>query len=54
MRAGSSWTETDLVFTTKRGGGYIHPANVSQSLRCDLAKAGLPRMRFHDHTSGIL
>ena len=47
MRAGADWTETGLIFTSKRG-GYIHPTNLSQYLRRDLEKAGLPPIRFHD------
>jgi integrase len=47
MRAGADWTETGLIFTSKRG-GYIHPTNVSQYLRRDLEKAGLLPIRFHD------
>lgn len=47
VHAGSGWEDRNLVFTSKTG-RYIHPANVSQYLRRDLAKAGLPEVRFHD------
>lgn len=57
LRAGSEWrNEWGLVFTTVLG-TPIHPANlVHYSFYRLLAKAGLPRIRFHDlrHTCATL
>ncbi len=45
--AGPSWQDRDLVFCTATG-NYIHPGNLIRTFRQVLAKASLPRIRFHD------
>ncbi len=49
----SAWDDRGLVFTTDVG-GPLHPTNMTtRSFRPLLARAGLPRIRFHDlrHTA---
>jgi integrase len=53
--AGARWTETHLVFTTKKG-TPLHSSDVVASFHKALAAAGLKRRRFHDlrHTCATL
>ncbi|MEU4212719.1 site-specific integrase [Streptomyces sp. NPDC026206] len=51
IKAGDSWQETDLVFTT-RTGRPIEGSNVLRSFYRLTAKAGLPRIRVHDARHG--
>jgi integrase len=53
--AGPSWTETGLVFTTRRG-TPIHPRNDYRAFVALLSAAGLRRVRLHDlrHTTASL
>jgi integrase len=56
LRTGNQWSDQDLVFTTAAGG----PIDASHLLRGRfhplLARAGLPKVRFHDlrHTAATL
>ncbi len=45
--AGSSWTESGLVFTTKFG-NPIEPRNVNRMFHVLCKKAGVPEVRVHD------
>jgi integrase len=47
LRAGERWEDHDLIFPT-RYGTPMHPENLSRSLHGLLARASLPRQRFHD------
>ncbi|GGP55474.1 site-specific integrase [Streptomyces abikoensis] len=51
VKAGSSWHETDLVFTT-RTGRPIEGSNVLRSFYRLTDRAGLPRIRVHDARHG--
>jgi integrase len=53
--AGTRWREHDLVFATTLG-TPMHPRNLVRHYHRALAKAGLPRKRFHDlrHTCASL
>lgn len=55
LAAGELWDDHDLVFSGRRG-GFLHAADVYDSFRRLLEKAGLPRVRFHDlrHTAATL
>ncbi|MFI0410247.1 tyrosine-type recombinase/integrase [Actinomadura sp. 3N508] len=46
-RAGDSWLETGLVFTT-RNGGPIEPRNLSRAFERISERANLRRIRLHD------
>jgi integrase len=60
LKAGASWTESGLVFTTytpaltdrkgrqRKPGAPLHPRNVLRTLHRLLDGAQLPRRRFHD------
>jgi integrase len=50
--AAEAWDEWNLVFTTTRG-RPLHGTDVTHAFQAHLAKAGLPRKRFHDlrHTA---
>ena len=45
--AGSRWTDSGHVFTTLHGTPY-HAATITRAFQAALARAGLPRCRFHD------
>jgi len=47
LAAGSEWHETDLVFCTPLG-RPLDASNVTHAFQKHLARAGLPRQRFHD------
>lgn len=47
IAAGSTWIDSDLVFTTRQG-RPLSARNVLRTLHHDLERAGLPRQRFHD------
>jgi integrase len=47
LAAGRRWRDGGFVFTTGAG-APLDSRNVTQSLQVSLAKAGLPRQRFHD------
>ena len=47
LRAGEKWYEQGLVFCN-RYGRYLLPEVVLDQLHALLAKASLPKMRFHD------
>ncbi len=53
--AGSDWCDGDLVFAT-RTGGPLDPSWQTATFKAELAKAGLPAVRFHDmrHTAATL
>lgn len=51
LKAGGAWVETGLVFTRLDGGLY-NPSNVTRRFQHQLAKAGLPVIRFHDLRHG--
>ena len=53
--SGSQWHESGLVFTTRQG-KPLDARNVTREFHALLAKAGLPRIRFHDlrHTAATL
>jgi integrase len=55
LRAGSVWTNLDLVFTNEFG-GYLSPTTLTNALDRILRQAGLPDIRFHDlrHTAATL
>ena len=44
---GDFWTDLDFVFATPTG-GPLHPANVVRNFAKITARAGAPRIRFHD------
>ncbi len=46
-RAGDSWPESGLVFTTKRGTA-LDAKNVTHRFQAVVKRAGLPHQRFHD------
>jgi integrase len=54
LKTGAAWVDTGLVFTTLarqpgyRSGAGLHPRNVLRTFHRLLAKAALPRVRFHD------
>lgn len=45
--AGLAWQDTDLVFC-RSDGRPIYQSKVTDAFRATVARAGLPRMRFHD------
>ena len=47
LKAGEKWHEQGLVFCN-RYGRYLFPEVVLNQFHALLAKAGLPKMRFHD------
>jgi integrase len=47
LAAGRRWQDRGLVFTTGHGTA-LDSRNVTRMLQAALAKAGLPRQRFHD------
>jgi site-specific recombinase XerD len=47
LAAGSRWSDTDLVFTT-RTGTALDSRNVTHMLQAALHRTGFPRQRFHD------
>ncbi len=47
LRAGDTWTDQGLVFTTRQG-GFVDPGQVWREFQRLLDKLGLPHMRFHD------
>ena len=47
LAAGQVWDDHDLVFATGAG-GPLNPANVVRSYARIVARAGVPRIRFHD------
>ena len=47
LRAGAAWTESGLVFTTSVGMPLDGPT-VTHHMQRLLARAGQPRLRFHD------
>lgn len=47
LAAGSEWIDRDLVFCTPRG-RPLDASNVTHAFQKHLARAGLPRQRFHD------
>lgn len=47
LAAGPRWQDADFVFTTSIGTPLDSP-NVTHALQAALARAGLPRQRFHD------
>jgi integrase len=53
--AGSAWQDWNLVFPSPVG-SPLRGKTVTNQLRCKLAEAGLPRVRFHDlrHTCATL
>jgi integrase len=51
LSAGATWQETGHVFTTSVGTPFDN-SNVIHRFHRQLAKAGLPRMRFHDLRHG--
>ena len=56
IRAGSAWSDMDLVFANTVG-RPLQPGNIrGRSFEPLLERAGLPRMRFHDlrHTAATL
>lgn len=56
LRAAGGWQDLDLVFTNEIG-STLHPSNMTnRSFRPLLARAGLPRIRFHDlrHTAATI
>ncbi len=55
LRAGSAWQDQGLVFTTEVG-EPLDGREVTRSFRQLLARAGLPRLRFHDarHSAATL
>lgn len=55
MKAGPAWEDTGLVFTSEAG-RPLKPQRVTHVFQEDLAKAGLPRVRYHDlrHTAATL
>lgn len=55
LLAGSRWQDTGLVFTTSIG-TPVELSNLTKEFRKLLAKAGIPRIRFHDlrHTAATL
>jgi len=46
LRAGSSWRETGLVFTTDEG-GPLEPNNLRNRFRAVAAEVGMPEVHFH-------
>jgi len=53
LKAGATWQDTGLVFTTyaprgRQVGAGLHPRNVLRLLHALLAEAGLCRIRFHE------
>jgi len=55
LAAGPAWANTDLVFT-RQDGAPLHPEHVRRQFDRHIARAGLPRVRFHDlrHTHATL
>jgi integrase len=53
--AGAAWQDGDYVFTTAVG-RPLDSRNVTQDFQTALARAGLPRVRFHDlrHTAATI
>ncbi|HEX9131119.1 MAG TPA: tyrosine-type recombinase/integrase [Ktedonobacteraceae bacterium] len=47
LKAGSKWTEHDLVFCNVYG-NFLHPARLYLLFHKVLADAGVPHIRFHD------
>jgi integrase len=54
-RAGSTWSETRLVFCGEHG-QFIQPSSLNRELKGLLKQYGLPAIRFHDlrHTAATL
>ena len=54
LAAGPLWTDYDLVFATQTGGPN-HPSNAVRNFAKIIARAGVPRIRFHDlrHTHAM-
>ncbi|MDQ2914625.1 MAG: tyrosine-type recombinase/integrase [Chloroflexota bacterium] len=55
LAAGSEWVDDDVVFAT-HAGRPLHASHVLGSFRALCARAGVPRIRFHDlrHTAATL
>jgi integrase len=55
LAAGPAWPNSDLVFT-RQDGAPLHPEYVRRRFDRRIARAGLPRIRFHDlrHTHATL
>jgi integrase len=47
LAAGRRWNDRDFVFATAVG-SPLNASNVTHAFQADLARAGLPRQRFHD------
>ncbi|MGH3868691.1 MAG: tyrosine-type recombinase/integrase [Pseudonocardiaceae bacterium] len=45
--AGNRWTDSGLVFTTRKG-TPIEPRNINRTFDVLVARAGVTRIRFHD------
>ncbi len=55
LKAGQKWNEQGLVFCNRHG-GFLLADVVMRKFHVLLAKAGLPKMRFHDlrHTMATI
>ncbi|MBV9020209.1 MAG: tyrosine-type recombinase/integrase [Ktedonobacteraceae bacterium] len=55
MKAGSQWSEKDIVFCNMYG-GYIEPSALHNDFKRLLTEAELPNIRFHDllHSTATL
>ena len=55
LKAGKKWNEQGLVFCNRHG-GFLLADVVMREFHALLAKAGLPKLRFHDlrHTMAII
>lgn len=47
LAAGDRWTDSGLVFTTRKG-TPIEPRNINRTFDTLITKIGVPRIRFHD------